>query len=163
MFRRGKLFSDRGQSAVEFALVVPIFLALVLWMISIGFQFYSAVVVSNAAREAARHAAIHGIQGNENIFYEVVESALKPIIPRSDTFSVHDSVTVTWKVGSAEYTENQFISLGNEDAWVIARIYYDYKPMFGMGVINRLLFASSNDENTLLYGEAIFRNERFLQ
>lgn len=45
-----------GQSLVEFALVLPVFL-LILWgIIDMGFMFYSRITVINAAREGARSA-----------------------------------------------------------------------------------------------------------
>ena len=55
MRRRGR----RGQALVEFALVFPI-LALVLFgIITIGIWVFYQQQLSNAAREAARYAAIH--------------------------------------------------------------------------------------------------------
>jgi Flp pilus assembly protein TadG len=46
-----------GQSVVEFALVVPIFLLLLLMAVDFGRLFYSYVQISNAAREAAAFGA----------------------------------------------------------------------------------------------------------
>ncbi|MET3367798.1 UNVERIFIED_CONTAM: Flp pilus assembly protein TadG [Jeotgalibacillus campisalis] len=52
----------KGQSgavAVEFALVLPIFLVLVLGIFEFGRAFNIQISLSEAAREAARYAAIH--------------------------------------------------------------------------------------------------------
>lgn len=47
---------DSGQSLVEFALVLPVFLLLLAGIIDFGFMFYSRITVINAAREGARSA-----------------------------------------------------------------------------------------------------------
>ena len=47
---------NSGQSLVEFALVLPVFLLLLGGIIDFGFMFYSRITVINAAREGARSA-----------------------------------------------------------------------------------------------------------
>lgn len=47
-----------GASAVEFAIVVPLLLALILGMIEFGFMFQAQLAVTHAAREGARLAAV---------------------------------------------------------------------------------------------------------
>jgi Flp pilus assembly protein TadG len=49
---------ERGAAAVEFALLMPIMLLLVLGMVQYGLYFWSAQGGSSAAREAARRAAV---------------------------------------------------------------------------------------------------------
>jgi Flp pilus assembly protein TadG len=49
--------SSRGQSLVEFALVLPVLLILVLMAIDFGRLFSSWVTLNNAARVAANYAA----------------------------------------------------------------------------------------------------------
>lgn len=60
--RTGKPSTSKNQSgavAVEFALVLPIFLVLVLGIFEFGRAFNIQISLSEAAREAARYAAIH--------------------------------------------------------------------------------------------------------
>jgi Flp pilus assembly protein TadG len=45
---------QRGAAAVEFALVFPLFIALLLGTIDYGYFFFSDQIVTNAAREGAR-------------------------------------------------------------------------------------------------------------
>lgn len=48
--------NGRGQSLVEFALILPVFLLILGEIIDFGFMFYSRITVINAAREGARGA-----------------------------------------------------------------------------------------------------------
>ncbi len=52
--RRGR---SRGQSVVEFALVLPVFMLLLLTAIDFGRLFFSFIEMNNAAREGATYAA----------------------------------------------------------------------------------------------------------
>lgn len=45
---------DGGQSSVEFALVVPMVLVVVLMLIQVGLIMYAQIAVTHAAREIAR-------------------------------------------------------------------------------------------------------------
>ena len=51
----------RAQSIVEFAVILPMMLVLVLGMIDLGRAFVYGVAVQNGAREAARLAANQGL------------------------------------------------------------------------------------------------------
>ncbi|QGF24294.1 TadE/TadG family type IV pilus assembly protein [Raineyella fluvialis] len=51
--------SDRGAEVVEFALLAPILMALILGTIEFGFAFLAQATIAGAAREAARDMAIH--------------------------------------------------------------------------------------------------------
>ena len=48
----------RAQALVEFAIILPIFLFLVLMAVDFGRLFFTYVQVSNAAREAAAYGAV---------------------------------------------------------------------------------------------------------
>ncbi len=49
-----------GQALLEFALVIPIFLVILLGMVDVGRVIWANNTLSNAAREAARFAIVHG-------------------------------------------------------------------------------------------------------
>jgi len=51
---------ERGASAVEFALVAPLLVLLLLGLIDWGYYFFAAQVVTNAAREGARSGSLDG-------------------------------------------------------------------------------------------------------
>src|SRR5450631_4836494 len=50
---------DRGAEAVEFALVVPIFLLLVFGIVDFGYMINHDTMINNASREGARTGAVN--------------------------------------------------------------------------------------------------------
>jgi Flp pilus assembly protein TadG len=57
---RNKLISKKGQSLVEFALVLPLLILLLVSIIEFGFIFNSYLTINNAAREGGRVASLGG-------------------------------------------------------------------------------------------------------
>ncbi|MEX2555744.1 MAG: TadE/TadG family type IV pilus assembly protein [Actinomycetota bacterium] len=74
--RRGErlLSSERGASAVEFALLAPLLLMVVLGMFSGGLAYARKIALTDAAREGVRHAATlpTGSAGVPNSWFESV-------------------------------------------------------------------------------------------
>ena len=58
--RRGRLARERGASAVEFALIVPVLLMLVFGIIGFGIIFAQQLSLGNSARQAASYGAVEG-------------------------------------------------------------------------------------------------------
>lgn len=58
-----KSMRESGAAAVEFALVLPVLLILILGMIEFGFLTFLNSSAAGAAREGAREMAIHNDQG----------------------------------------------------------------------------------------------------
>jgi Flp pilus assembly protein TadG len=62
--RRGALTNARGVAAVEFALIAPVFIALVMGTITYGSYFLSAHTIQQIANDSAR-ASIAGMDDDE--------------------------------------------------------------------------------------------------
>lgn len=63
-----------GASAVEFALVLPILVGLLIPVIDLGFGFYAKMRVQNSAQAGAEYAIIHGWNSGANV--TAIESAV---------------------------------------------------------------------------------------
>jgi hypothetical protein len=75
---------ERGQGLVEFALVIPVFLLLLMGMIEFGFLYNNLLTVQYAARQAVSAAAQTGsVDGADCSILKAVERALVPPIDRA--------------------------------------------------------------------------------
>jgi Flp pilus assembly protein TadG len=94
--------NERGAAALEFGLIAPILIALVMGIIQFSMWLWAWQVGSSAAREAARYAAVHpcdtaGIQGvaNARLAGPPVDSTPAVAVTRSASpLKVGDNVTV---------------------------------------------------------------------
>ncbi|PKK90396.1 MAG: hypothetical protein CVV64_08510 [Candidatus Wallbacteria bacterium HGW-Wallbacteria-1] len=69
--------SGRGQSVVEFALVLPIALILIIGVIDMGWYFFQYLTLSNIARKAARQASV-GMSDADVRNLIMAQSSIKP-------------------------------------------------------------------------------------
>ena len=63
--RRRRFGSERGAQLVEFALVLPILLFVLAGILDMGFLFKDYQILTNAAREGARLAALPGFTSTQ--------------------------------------------------------------------------------------------------
>jgi Flp pilus assembly protein TadG len=61
-----RLQGERGQTAVEFALITPIILVLLLGVIQVGMAFHDYITLTDAARAGARKAVVVRFTGQTN-------------------------------------------------------------------------------------------------
>jgi Flp pilus assembly protein TadG len=72
---------ERGQGLVEFALVIPIFVTLLMGVIEFGFLYNNLLTVQYAARQGVSAAAqAGGVDGADCSILNAVEHALTPPI-----------------------------------------------------------------------------------
>lgn len=75
MFFIGKLASDqRGASAVEFALAIPILLTLIIGILQLGILFSANAGLRQAVEEGARYATIYPNPSDSAIVTRVTDS-----------------------------------------------------------------------------------------
>jgi Flp pilus assembly protein TadG len=65
---------DRGVAAVEFAIVVNVFVWLVMGAIDFGYYFFVSEIVTNAAREGARAGSV--VDTSSNVSAALDQAAL---------------------------------------------------------------------------------------
>lgn len=59
--------SERGVAAVEFAIILPIFLLVLFGIVEFGGMMYDQQIIETAAREGARWGAAQSISANHPI------------------------------------------------------------------------------------------------
>lgn len=128
---------ERGQSMVEFVLVLPIFLLLVFSIVDFGMGFHAWLTVTNSAREGARLGAVRG--SNAEIVTRVHNTA--------DTLDAADmTVTVT----NAQ---------GNPGESVVVDVDYDYTLITPLDNILKMLSGGSVGPTITLSSSADMRLE----
>ncbi len=78
MMRRGVLFSERGATAVEFALILPLMLVLIFALVDFGRIGYTQIMVASVANDGARLSSLDsaGVTDSQNVVDFVQSSAL---------------------------------------------------------------------------------------
>ena len=90
---KSKLRNEKGASAVEFALVLPIFLMLVFGIFQFGIAFNNWIAITHAAREGARLAAV-GQYDEQRVRDSAPSVAIESISVSGQDGAVGDPVTV---------------------------------------------------------------------
>jgi len=88
--------NERGQAMVEFALVIPIFLMLLLGILQFGIIFNNFITLTDAARAGSRVAAVSRLDSCPKC---KAEAAVKDAAGGLDKSSVQVSVSSTWAPG----------------------------------------------------------------
>jgi len=107
---------QEGQSVVEFALVLPIFILLLMGIIEFGRIWMTMNVLSSASREGARIAAVTGPDASR--VNNTVQSALSSASLPSGTVSINgpngnSEVTVTVQITYTSITGGIIPGLAN--------------------------------------------------
>jgi hypothetical protein len=96
------LLNDKGQSIVETALVLPLIVLILTGIIDFGFLFSNYLQISNAARDAARSAAIGMLDSDINV---LITNMTPTLVPEDRT------VTITPPEGSRVKGEEVKVSI----------------------------------------------------
>jgi Flp pilus assembly protein TadG len=114
---RSRRECSRGQSLVEFALVVPLFLVIVMGIADFGLGLKTWISMTNSAREAARYAAVNCAAGTASDS-DVQQRAL-------------DSATTLGLITSEVTVENCTAGASSES--VVVTIEHDYELITPLG------------------------------
>jgi Flp pilus assembly protein TadG len=124
-----KTRSERGQTAVEFALMIPVMLLFLLGIFQIGITFFNKESLQTAARDGARAGAIHTGSTPAVITQDVIDAVKanavgldtsqltinvagidNPEAPNGTLWDQGDIVDVTvtypWKIGVLAFSKN---------------------------------------------------------
>jgi len=133
--RKGE--GEGGQSLVEFALVLPIFLLVLFAIVDFGMAFHAWIAVTNSAREGARLGAVRGPATE-------VEQRVR------DTAGTLDQENLTVTVTNAE---------GDPGDSVIVDVSYAYSLMTPVADILALVSGGTISDSLTLSSTADMRLE----
>lgn len=95
---RNKFSGNEGASAVEFALLLPILVMLLVGIIQLGMAYSNYISLTHAAREGARLAAVdkYSESAVRERAYPVVPDSVSLSFPYGNTHGQEAVVTVTY-------------------------------------------------------------------
>jgi Flp pilus assembly protein TadG len=94
--KRDRKHSDKGQAFVEFALVLPALLLIVLGIVQFGRMYNNYETITNATRAGARVAAVSRSSSNP---VSATVQAVKNAAPNLDASQLNVTVSSTWQTG----------------------------------------------------------------
>ena len=115
--------SEKGQSLVEFVLILPILLMLILGVLEYGWMLNAKVTVNSAAREGARTRAALGYSSAYNTSYNT--AATNAILEALDT----SNITLVVSPNSPKYAIDSDTEGGNR---VTVTISTKVDPLIGI-------------------------------
>jgi len=139
---RRRLTCDRGAELIEFAIVTPLLLLLVFGIANFGLMFQRYEVLTNAAREGARVAALPGY----------VAADVQNRVTQYLTGSAVTPVTTTYLTPAPVNVGGACITLRG------ATVTYDYS-FIGLGGIIKLFPGGSGFTTKTLTATALMRYE----
>lgn len=135
--RRGSRTGDgrrsRGQSLVEFAIILPVFLVIAYGIIDFGLAFDASIGVSNAAREGARQGAV---QPNTT----AIDNRVRAVAGRLNNSNM--TITVTCKTSGGAACPGG-ISGATTGGSIVVRVDYQYSMMTPIAFGSRIPLSST--------------------
>ena len=128
--------SERGVSALEFALVLPVLLLITFVIIEYGIIFYDKVVLINASREGARAGIVYATNSS-GTYAPVTATAIRTVVKNyangllinlgGTTKNLADSnITVSCKVGTSTTWTNGICPTDQDDMTLRVQVQYTY-------------------------------------
>lgn len=96
------LRDTRAAVLVEFALISPVLVLMLLGLFEVGYNLYVQSQMQGAVQKAARTATIEGAAGRENAIDAAVESAVQRVMPSATLDFSRQSYATFSSVGQAE-------------------------------------------------------------
>ena len=134
--RRGR---HRGQSLVEFAVVLPIFLLILAGILDFGLGLYSQMTIINAAREGARLGVVTivGVDPTAD-----VDKRVRAMTAGLDQSKLDVIVTCQRPTGPTTFGPCNSPAWQSDDA-VRVEVDYDYKMLWPLALGNSLQLSST--------------------
>ncbi len=120
MKRRSVLFSERGATAIEFALILPLLLLLIIGLVDFGRMGFVQVSVTSASREGARLSSLDSTGTGTTA---TIASYVQTAAPNAAKVSQLDgagtlTVSVTQCSGS-QSSENTSVTASTNFKWLL--------------------------------------------
>lgn len=151
--------SEKGVSAVEFALIAPLLFVLTFGIIEFGILLFDKAVVTNASREGARAAIVHHELYNEDdtTTYDPVDvNKITEVVEKyTDQYLISLGGSSSLTIHPPLYEPSGFPESGGD---VTIRLTYNYQFLVFQSLIG-LLGGSEYADGIPLEGKTVMRME----
>jgi Flp pilus assembly protein TadG len=157
----------RGSAAVEFAMVAPVFLALLFAILETGIIFFADQYLETLTQDGAR-MILTGQAQNGNFtsaqFHNFICNQVvalfncNNIFVNVQSFSSFETLTATCPISNGTFVNNMQYSPGGPGNVVIVQLFYQW-PQFVTGLGYNI--TNLNGNYRLLCATAAFRNEPY--
>ncbi len=73
--------NESGATVTEFALILPALMVMLMGLLDLAYNMYTAQMLQGAIQQAARNSTIEGATGNSNALDGIVTTAVRSIVP----------------------------------------------------------------------------------
>jgi Flp pilus assembly protein TadG len=164
-FRRNR----RGSAAVEFAIVAPLFFALLFAIIETAIVFFASQVLETVTQDSARLIMTGQAQGSSLTKQQFKDNVCSRITALFDcvngiyidvqSYSAFSSVVITDPIDAGKnFINNMQYNPGSASDIVVVRVFYQW-PLFVTGLGYNITNLAGSKR--LLTATAAFRNEPF--
>ena len=129
---------QRGQAAVEFALIIVFLILLIVGFTEMIMLIYAYNVIADSAKEGVRYAIVHGA-GNTGASGPTCPCAAidgaagTGVVKTYAQLSMHDTTAMTVNVDYNPNGDNGAAACNKSPCLVRVTVSYPYQPFFGLG------------------------------
>lgn len=91
-----------GAAAVEFALIAPMLVTVIMGLFDVGFSLYANVTLQGAVQQAARKSTVQTGQSNWSLMDNAVRKQVRSVVPNATVSFTRKSYANFSKVGLPE-------------------------------------------------------------
>jgi Flp pilus assembly protein TadG len=163
-FRRNR----QGAAALEFAILAPIFLALLFAILETALMFFAAQVLENVTQDSARMVLTGQAQTasyTQTQFANYVCTKVPALFTCANisidvqSYSTFAAIPMSSQIdGGGNFINNMQYSPGSSGSIVVVRLFYQW-PLFVTGLGYNI--ANLTGSKRLLVGTAVFQNEPY--
>jgi Flp pilus assembly protein TadG len=135
--RKQNLFGQRAQAIVEFAIALPILMALLVGILEVGRMMFIYSAVTNASREAVRYASAVGLDDSGSYNKYNYCSGIQEMARRSAYFTPltttisYDHGPGTGPFNTCDGTVDSGVVISSGDR-VVVEVKANYSPMVNL-------------------------------
>jgi Flp pilus assembly protein TadG len=160
-------YNRKGDAVVQFALVAPMFFALLFAIIEAAFMFFATQVLETITQDSAR-MILTGQAQNANYTASNYKTYVCGKIPALfscsglyvdvQSYNAFSSITISSQISGGAFVNNMQYNPGGPGDIVVVRLFYEW-PQFVTGLGYNITNLSGNKR--LLAATAAFQNEPY--